>query len=85
MDLSVVSDEDCVHVIQLIHQLHPLLVAQQEADGAHGVGSERGVGDDGDAVQIVFAGSACGRVQNVMVDGAVLGLEVPLLNSGGYH
>ena len=57
----------------------------QEADGAHGVGGERGVGDDGDAVQIVLAGSACGRVQNMMVDGAVPGLKVPLINPGGYH
>ena len=85
MDLSIVSNEDCVYIIQLIHQLHPFFIAQQEADGAHGVGSERRVGDDGNAVQVILAGCAGGRIQNMMVDGAVLGLKVSLINPGGYH
>ena len=85
MDLSIVSDKDCVYIIQLIHQLHPFFIAQQEADGAHGVGGERRVGDDGNAVQVIPAGSAGGRIQNMMVDGAVLSLKISLINSGRYY
>ena len=83
VNLIVICNEDSIHVFHLTDHFHAFVVAQQEAGSAESIGRQRGICNDGNTGQRIFAWIAGSWIQNVVIQFPVC-FEVALVCTGSY-
>lgn len=68
MNLIIVRNKYRIHIVQLIDQIHSLVISQQEAGGTESIRRQRRVCDDRYAVKIIFTRVSGRRIQDMVVN-----------------